>query len=81
MVFWPSSFALPNALRAAGDVKFTMVVAILSMWLFRIALSYYLAVPWGLMGVWIAMVIDWICRVTCFVLRFRSGAWKTKYQA
>ena len=34
-----------------------------------------------LMGVWIAMVIDWLCRVTCFVTRFRSGVWKTKYHA
>ncbi len=33
----------------------------------------------GAVGVWIAMVIDWLCRVTCFVTRFRSGVWKTKY--
>ena len=36
---------------------------------------------WGAVGVWIAMVIDWLCRVTCFVTRFRSGVWKTKYHA
>ncbi len=34
---------------------------------------------WGAMGVWIAMVVDWVCRVTCFVPRFRSGVWKNKY--
>jgi hypothetical protein len=26
-------------------------------------------------------VVDWVCRVVCFVLRFRSGVWKTKYIA
>jgi Na+-driven multidrug efflux pump len=32
----------------------------------------------GAVGVWIAMVVDWVCRVTCFVVRFVSGAWKKK---
>ena len=81
--FWPLSFVLPNALRAANDVKFTMIVSILSMAVWRLGFSYLLCVRmgWGAVGVWVAMVIDWTCRVTCFVLRFRSGAWKTKYQA
>ena len=30
----------------------------------------------GAVGVWIAMVVDWIFRVLCFVLRFATGAWK-----
>ena len=83
IIFWPLSFVLPNALRAANDVKFTMVVSILSMACWRLGFSYLLCVRmgWGAVGVWVAMVIDWTCRVTCFVLRFRSGAWKTKYQA
>ncbi len=81
--FWPLSFVLPNALRAANDVKFTMIVSILSMAVWRLGFSYLLCVRmgWGAMGVWIAMVIDWLCRVTCFVTRFRSGVWKTKYHA
>ena len=83
IIFWPLSFVLPNALRAANDVKFTMMVSILSMACWRLGFSYLLCVRmgWGAVGVWVAMVIDWTCRVTCFVLRFRSGAWKTKYQA
>ena len=77
---WPVSFVLPNALRAANDVKFTMLVSILSMAVWRLGFSYLLCVRmgWGAVGVWIAMVIDWICRVTCFVVRFVSGAWKKK---
>ena len=80
---WPAGFVLPNALRAANDVKFTMIVSILSMAVWRLGFSYLLCVRmgWGAVGVWIAMVIDWLCRVTCFVTRFRSGVWKTKYHA
>ena len=83
ILLWTLSFVLPNALRAANDVKFTMVVSIFSMAVWRLGFSYLLCVRmgWGAVGVWIAMIIDWVCRVTCFVLRFGSGAWKTKYQA
>ena len=83
MFLWPASFVLPNMLRACNDVRFTMVLSIFSMFVFRIGFSYIIGVRMGMgaIGVWIAMVVDWVCRVTCFVLRFRSGAWKTKYQA
>ena len=74
-------FGLCAAFMLAG--LFIMVVSILSMACWRLGFSYLLCVRmgWGAVGVWVAMVIDWTCRVTCFVLRFRSGAWKTKYQA
>ena len=83
MRLWPLSFVLPNALRAANDVKFTMVVSIASMACWRIGFSYIIGVRMGMgaIGVWIAMVVDWVCRVTCFVTRFRSGVWKEKYKA
>ena len=81
--FWPLSFVLPNALRAANDVKFTMIVSIASMACWRVGFSYIIGVRMGMgaIGVWIAMVVDWVCRVTCFVTRFRSGVWKEKYKA
>lgn len=72
------SFSLPNVLRAAGDVKFTMVVAVFSMWVFRIGFSYVLA-DWlqlGLLGVWMAMTIDWLFRGICFSIRYLRGGWK-----
>ena len=77
---WPAGFVLPNALRAANDVRFTMLTSILSMGIWRLAFSYILCVQMGMgaVGVWIAMVVDWVCRVTCFVVRFVSGAWKKK---
>ena len=77
---WPAGFVLPNALRAANDVRFTMLTSILSMGIWRLAFSYILCVQMGMgpVGVWIAMVVDWVCRETCFVVRFVSGAWKKK---
>ena len=79
-ITWPMSFALPNILRAAGDVKFTMTTSIVSMWTCRIAASYLLALGLGLelKGVWIAMTLDWVVRGACFLWRFLSGKWETK---
>lgn len=78
ILLWPASFTLPNALRAANDVKFTMIISIFSMIVFRIFFSYIFAMHFGLgaIGVWFAMVIDWIFRVICFVTRFIGGKWQ-----
>lgn len=77
-IFWPPAFALPCALRAAGDAKFTMVVSMFSMFTFRVFLSYALVwfTPLGLLGVWIAMFADWVCRDAFFLTRFFRGRWK-----
>ena len=76
---WTISFVLPNTLRASNDVKFCMIIAILSMWIFRIGFSYVLGryMGLGVMGVWIAMSIDWIFRAICFVVRYKGDKWKT----
>ena len=98
-LLWPVAFCLPPAFRAASDVRFTMVVSIVSMWTFRVALGYVLAletvnlikfadsylisfpgVGLGVMGVWIAMFIDWLFRTILFIWRYVSGKWLTKYK-
>lgn len=92
---WPIAFCLPPALRAASDVKFTMVVSVVSMWVFRVALAYVISLDVvslfggvvsfdglgvGVMGVWIAMTIDWFFRMILFLWRFVSGRWLSKYR-
>ncbi len=75
---WPLSFTFPNMLRACNDVRYTMVVSIASMFIFRIGFSYLIGVTlgYGAIGVWIAMVLDWICRTVCFLIRYWGGKWK-----
>lgn len=76
--FWIPSFTLPNTLRAAGDVIWTMVIAIVSMWTFRIGTAYIFSYYFdmGLFGVWIAMTIDWIFRAICYVIRYKGTKWE-----
>mgnify|MGYP001086287021 FL=1 len=77
ILLWPTSFTMPNALRASGDVKFAMIVSVASMFIFRIGFSVILGIHLGLgaIGVWIAMVFDWLCRVSFYTWRFLSRKW------
>ena len=79
-LIWPLSFTLPNVLRAAGDAKYTMEVSVFSMWVFRVASSYFFAGTMGLgvLGVWIGMYVDWGFRTLLFVIRYRRGKWLEK---
>jgi putative MATE family efflux protein len=77
---WPLSFGLPNALRAAGDARYVMIVATVSMWTVRVSAAYILAYPLGVgpLGVWLAMGADFVVRGTCYLTRWLRGAWQTK---
>ena len=78
-VAYPFSGALSNGLRAAGDVKFTMYVSVLSTIVVRLLLSYILGITlqMGVIGIAIAMVCDWCIRAVIFIRRQKSGKWKT----
>ena len=77
---WALSFVPAYGMRAAGDVKFSMVVATLTMWLCRVALCVYLCKVWGFgpIAVWIGMFADWTIRSIIFTTRFLSGKWAEK---
>lgn len=80
VIGWTFSFALPNALRAAGDVRFVMIAAALSMFAVRVSFAYLITftLDAGPLGVWIAMGLDFIVRGTCYGLRWKSGRWRDK---
>ena len=81
VLLWPMAFDLPASLRAAGDVRFTMIVSVLSMWSFRFGGAYLLSktLDFGVAGVWIAMsILDWGFRAGCYSIRWHRGKWKEK---
>ena len=78
VTIWPPAFTIPNTLRAANDVKYCMVVASATMWIFRIFCSVVLG-KWmglGVFGVWVAMTLDWVFRGILFVKRYIQGKWQ-----
>lgn len=85
MAIWPLAFSIASVLRSAGDARYTMTVSICSMWIFRIGCAYLIGgnihgfgLNLGVLGVWIAMTIDWAVRACFNIARFSGHKWETK---
>ena len=79
-LFWAFSFIPAYGMRAAGDVRFSMITSILTMWCLRVALCVFLVrfFNMGPMAVWYGMFTDWAVRGVVFFCRFKSGRWMQK---
>jgi len=77
---WGMSFALPNALRAAGDARYVMIAATISMWTVRVSAAYLFTFVLGIgpLGVWLAMGADFVLRGILYGTRWARGAWQGK---
>ena len=72
-----SQIIFTGCLRAAGDVRYVLVAAMISIAGIR-TLSTLLMVNvfgWGLSGVWLGILADQLSRFTMVSLRFRQGKW------
>lgn len=76
---YPFSFTLPQALRGAGDTKFTMEVSLFAMFAIRIGFAYLLAKGFnmGIYGVWTAMVVEWFFKGAIFFVRYKKDKWQS----
>lgn len=77
ILFWSPAFVIPYGLRAASDIRYTLLVSMSSMWAMRLGMGYVLSVPLGLgvPGVWIGMLIDWCLRMVLYMWRLHSDRW------
>ena len=70
---------LSSGLRAAGEIRFTMYTSIFCTVILRVILSVILGL-WlnlGVIGIALAMVMDWCVKALMMVLRYRTGKWKS----
>lgn len=76
-IVWIGAFMIGYGIRAAGDVKWSMITSSITMWTCRVLLSTICirVLHTGPIGVWIGMFSDWTLRAVLFSLRFRSGKW------
>jgi putative MATE family efflux protein len=77
IIAWSHSFVLPQALRAGGDGKFTTLISMLSMWIYRVGGSFLVGyvLGFGIRGIALVMGTEWMIRGLIFRYRFHSGKW------
>lgn len=77
-VAFPFADPLGKGLRAAGDVTFTTVISIATTVGARLVFSILFGITfaWGVIGIAVAMCLDWCVRAMIFYFRFRKGTWK-----
>lgn len=87
------AFALPalatiavlnGTLRGAGDTRWPLLIVLVGYLAVRLPLTYYLTYPpsaggagWGLLGAWVAMLVDLNARAALVMARFLQGGWKS----
>ena len=76
-LIWTPAFIIAYGMRAAGDVKFSMIVSSCTMWMCRVVLATVLIRVFGMgpMAVWIGMFSDWFVRGIIYQWRFKSMRW------
>lgn len=76
-IVWMFSFIPAYGLRAAGDVRFSMITSCTTMWVFRFCLCVFLirVMGFGPIAVWIGMFTDWTARGIIYTWRFHSRKW------
>ena len=79
-LFYPFAGSFGNSLRAAGDVKFTMITSITLTIAAKLAFSalFGLVLGWGVIGIAIGMSMDLVFRGIIFIRRYHSQKW-TKF--
>lgn len=76
-ITWIPAWIPPHSLRAAGDVRYSMIVSCASMWICRVSLCVFLirVLHLGPIAVWISMCADWTVRGIFYLGRFHSRKW------
>ena len=76
-LIWSDSYVTPMALRAAGDVMYSTVVSVASLFVGRIAIGYVLTIVlgFGVPGVWLGMLIEWVIRAVLLRTRIKGDKW------
>ncbi|NLV19788.1 MAG: MATE family efflux transporter [Bacteroidetes bacterium] len=69
-------FIFNGIMRGAGDTIFPMFFSLVSLWLVRIPLAYYLSARMGESGIWWAIPAGWLIGLILSFFYYRTGRWK-----
>jgi len=71
------NFVFIQSLRSAGDTVFPVIMAVISMFGINVVLSHVFAIEFemGLVGIFIAGMLDEIVRGTAMAIRWKQRKW------
>ncbi len=77
-IFLAPAMVIRGGLQGAGDTTFTLKIMLLSRFIIRLPLAWFLGIflAFGLPGIWFAMCTDFILRGIIFAIYTRMGRWK-----
>ncbi len=71
-------FAFTGFLRGAGATFIPMITTLISLYLFRIPMAWYLSGNTGVNGIWWSEPIGWFAGMIILIIYYLSGKWKGK---
>jgi len=72
-----TQLSISGALRGAGDTMYPLYASAFGIWVFRVIVAYVFVniFNWGLVGAWVALVLDQTVRALIVYIRFRTDKW------
>jgi putative MATE family efflux protein len=77
-ILFTMMFIYTGIMRGAGDTFIPMFFTLISLWLIRIPLAYFLSKRMGAEGIWWAIPAGWLIGLTLSFIYYKTGRWKTK---
>ncbi|MBG0860323.1 MAG: MATE family efflux transporter [Bacteroidales bacterium] len=71
-------FIFTGIMRGAGDTLIPMFFTLISLWIIRIPLAYFLSGKIGAAGIWWAIPAGWFVGLSLVFFYYRTGRWKTR---
>ena len=71
-------FIYNGVMRGAGDTFIPMFFSLISLWIIRIPLAYFLSGKIGSQGIWWAIPAGWFIGMTLSFIYYKTGRWKAK---
>ena len=79
-LLFSTMFVINGLLRGAGDTLVPMFISLLSLWVIRIPVAYFLSknTSLGVLGIWWSIPIGWFSGMVLYYWYYRLGKWKTR---
>ncbi len=71
-------FIYNGVTRGAGDTMIPMFITLLSLWIIRIPMAWFLSGKIGAAGIWWAIPAGWLIGLTLSYFYYKTGRWKSK---